>query len=195
MKLFSPGYNTLIIRMARTQLRVNSRINNSTDTIADHLAANYNFTQVTEILQGRDMHSIGVFATSTCSCKSKSHVVTNYALRPCALKDFERSGYGIHSIVPHAPSLGLALTGRMMFDAEGSWQETIARTTLYDTKPAPFHKFSQRLQTFRSPTLSIMATCTCFNIYIVSVMPYTASYFACLPMISTSFVSRQPSSY
>ena len=65
----SPGYNTLIIRMARTQLRVNSCINNSIDTIADHLAVNYNFTQVTEILQGRDMHSIGVFVTSTCSCK------------------------------------------------------------------------------------------------------------------------------
>ena len=84
---------------------------------------------------------------------------------------------GIHSIVPHAPSLGLALPGRMMFDAEGSWQETTALTTLYDTKPAPFHKFSQRLQTFRSPTLSIMARCTCFNTYIVSVMPCTASYF------------------
>ena len=30
---------------------------------------------------------------------------------------------------------------------------------------------------FRAPTLSIVARCTCFNTYIVSVMPYTASYF------------------
>ena len=64
-----------------------------------------------------------------------------------------------------------------MFNEEGSWQETAALTTLFDIRPAPFHKFSQRLQTFRSPTLSILARCTCFNTYIVSVMPYTASYF------------------
>ena len=49
--------------------------------------------------------------------------------------------------------------------------------TLYDIKPAPFQKFAQRLQLFRAPTLSIVARCTCFNTYIVSVMPYTASYF------------------
>ena len=102
--------------------------------------------------------------------------LTNYAPRPCAIKHLEMSGYGIHSIVPHAPSLGLALTGRMMLDVEGSWQETSSPTTLYDIKPAPFNKFSQRLQAFRSPTLSSMARCTCFNTYIVSVLPYTASY-------------------
>ncbi len=168
----NPGYNTLIIRMARTRLRIHPCSDNSADTVADHLVVNYNFTQVTDILQGRDMHSVG-----ECSCKSKSHVVTNFALRPSALKDLELSGYGIYALVPHAPSLGLALTGRVMFNEEGSWQETAELTTLLDIRPAPFQKFSQRLQTFRAPTLSIIARCTCFNTYIVSVMPYTASYF------------------
>ena len=54
----NPGYNTLVIRMARTRLRIHPSSDNSTDTVADHLAVNYNFTQVTEILQGRDMHSV-----------------------------------------------------------------------------------------------------------------------------------------
>ena len=123
------------------------------------------------------MHSVGAFATATCSCKSKSQVVTNFALRPAALKNLEQSGYGIHAIAPCAPSLGLALIGRVQFNEEGVWQDTPEPVTLYDTKPAPFQKSSQRLQTFRAPTLSIVARCTCFNTYIVSVMPYTASYF------------------
>ena len=118
-----------------------------------------------------------MFATSTCSCKSKSQVVTNFALRPAALSHIEQSGYGIHAIAPCAPSLGLALTGRVMFNEEGAWRDTPELATLYDIKPAPFQKFSQRLQLFRAPTLSIVARCTCFNTYIVSVMPYTASYF------------------
>ena len=64
-----------------------------------------------------------------------------------------------------------------MFNEEGAWQDAPELVTLYDIKPAPFQKFSQRLQLFRAPTLSIVARCTCFNTYIVSVMPYTASYF------------------
>ena len=123
------------------------------------------------------MHSVGAFATSACSCKSKSQVVTTFALRPAALKNLEQSGYGIHAIAPFAPSLGLALTGRVKFNEEGDWQDAPELATLYDIKPAPFQKFSQRLQVFRAPTLSIVARCNCFNTYIVSVMPYTASYF------------------
>ena len=173
----SPGYNTLIVRMARPRLRNATDRSRQVETVADHLVVNYNFAQVQDILQGRHMHSVGVFATSTCSCKSKSQVVTNFALRPAALKNLEQSGYGIHAIAPFAPSLGLALTGRVMFNEEGAWQDTPELATLYDIKPAPFQKFSQRLQVFRAPTLSIVARCTCFNTYIVSVMPYTASYF------------------
>ena len=173
----NPGYNTLIVRMARPRLRDLTNASRLVETVADHLVVNYNFAQVKDILQGRHMHSVGAFATATCSCKSKSQVVTNFALRPAALKNLEQSGYGIHAIAPCAPSLGLALIGRVQFNEEGVWQDTPEPVTLYDTKPAPFQKFSQRLQTFRAPTLSIVARCTCFNTYIVSVMPYTASYF------------------
>ena len=173
----NPGYNTLIVRMARPRLRDLTNASRLVETVADHLVVNYNFAQVKDILQGRHMHSVGAFATATCSCKSKSQVVTNFALRPAAMKNLEQSGYGIHAIAPCAPSLGLALIGRVQLNEEGVWQDTPEPVTLYDTKPAPFQKFSQRLQTFRAPTLSIVARCTCFNTYIVSVMPYTASYF------------------
>ena len=114
-----PGYNTLILRMARPRLRDQTSGSRQVETIADHLVANYNFAQVRDILQGRHMHSVGAFATSTCSCKSKSQIVTNFALRPAALKNLEQSGYGIHAIVPCAPSLGLALTGRVKFNEDG----------------------------------------------------------------------------
>ena len=83
----------------------------------------------------------------------------------------------IHSVVPQAPSLGLALVGRAMLDEQGDWQNVATPITLYDVKPAPFQKFQSRLQAFKSPTLSIMARCTCFNTFIINVMPYTASYF------------------
>ena len=99
-----PGYNTLIVRMARSRLRNSTDESRQVETVADHLVANYNFTQVQDVLQGRRIHSVGVFATSACSCKSKSQVVTNFALRPAALRNLEQSGYGIHAIVPFAPS-------------------------------------------------------------------------------------------
>ena len=174
---YNPGYNTLIVRMARPRLRDRTSASRLVETVADHLVVNYNFAQVKDILRGRHMHSVGAFATASCSCKSKSQVVTNFALRPAATKSLEQSGYGIHAIAPCAPSLGLALVGRVQLNEEGVWKDTPEPETLYDTKPAPFKKFSQRLQTFRAPTLSIVARCTCFNTYIVSVMPYTASYF------------------
>ena len=161
----SPGYNTLIVRMARPRLRDLTNTSRRVETVADHLVVNYNFAQVKDILQGRDMHSVGAFPASTCSCKSKSQVVTNFALRPAALKNLEQSGYGIHAIAPCAPSLGLALTGRVQFNEEGAWQDAPELATLYDIKPAPFQKFSQRLQTFRAPTLSIVARCTCYALY------------------------------
>ena len=76
------------------------------------------------------------------------------------------------------PSLGLALTGRTVLNDQGSWQDVPLPAAFYDIiKPAPFQKFSDRLQAFRSPTLSVMARCTCFNTFIISVMPYIASYF------------------
>ena len=159
----NPGYNTFVVGLARARLRTHAGLDNSTDTVADHLAVNFNYDQIMDILQGRNMHSVGAFAAATCSCKSKSQVVSNFALRPLALRDRD--------------PWDLALTGRVMFNEDGLWQDTSDFTSLQDLKPAPFNKFSQRLQMFKAPTLSIMARCTCFNTYVVSVMPYTASYF------------------
>ena len=41
----------------------------------------------------------------------------------------------------------------------------------------PFRKLLDRLKSFCRPTLSIIARCTGFNTFILSVMPYTISYF------------------
>ncbi len=87
------GYNTLIVRVARAKLRTNTHAEAVSATVADHLAVNYSFSQAVEILQGRETHCVGAFATASCSCKSKSHVVTNYALRPSAISLLEKSGY------------------------------------------------------------------------------------------------------
>ena len=43
--------------------------------------------------------------------------------------------------------------------------------------PAPCKKYQQRIDTFRGATLSVTARCTAYNTFIISVMPYTASYF------------------
>ena len=45
------------------------------------------------------------------------------------------------------------------------------------TTTGPFRKLLDRLKSFRRPTLSIIARCTGFNTFILSVMPYTISYF------------------
>ena len=140
------------------------------------MVINLSFSQAVEVLQGRDTHGIGAFAAASCACKSKSHLVTHFALRPGALSLLERAGYGIHSVSPQAPSLGVALIGGLTFDGPGYWQIVTPPSSLGDFKAPPF-QFQSRLHAFKAPTLSIMARCTCFNTYIVSVMPYTISYF------------------
>ena len=50
-----------------------------------HLAINLNFEQGHEVGHGRQIHTIGSFSTIQCSCKSKSHIVTNFPMRPRAL--------------------------------------------------------------------------------------------------------------
>ena len=131
-----PGFNTVIVRLARPSLRTSAHVNRGALTVADHLIVNYSFSQAVEKLQGRDSHGFGAFASANCACKSKSQVVTNSPLRPMAMCSLEQSGYGIHSIVPQAPFLGLALMGRTMLNDQGEWQEVSQPMTLYDTKPA-----------------------------------------------------------
>ena len=96
-------------------------------------------------------------------------------MRPCALSSIEKAGYGVHAVTASAPALGLTLFGRTAFDEQGAW--TVCSPPTSPSKPAPFQKFQQRLRSFSAPTLSIMAKSTCFNTYILSVMPETASYF------------------
>ena len=170
-----PGYNTLVVRITRwplTPLPVEPE-----DPSKQHLAINLNFEQSREVGHGRQMHTIGSFSNIHCSCKSKSHIVTNFPMRPYALSGIEKAGYGVHAVTASAPALGLTLFGRMAFDEQGAWAECSPPTSLRESKPAPFQKFQQRLRSFSTPTLSIIARSTCFNTYILSVMPYTASYF------------------
>ena len=172
-----PGYNIAIVRLAGPMSQRNDAHNKVSATVAEHLLANYSFDQSREIRQGREVHSTLAFVKAKCSCKSKSHVVTNYPLRASALCKLERSTYGIQSITSHAPSLGLALCGRWTITEQGSWKEVQPPDSWKEMVPAPCKKYQQRIDTFRGATLSVTARCTAYNTFIISVMPYTASYF------------------
>ena len=172
-----PGYNIAIVRLAGPVSQRNDAHNKVSATVAEHLLANYSFDQSREIRQGREVHSTLAFVKAKCSCKSKSHVVTNYPLRASALCKLERSTYGIQSITSHAPSLGLALCGRWTITEQGSWKEVQPPDSWKEMVPAPCKKYQQRIDTFRGATLSVTARCTAYNTFIISVMPYTASYF------------------
>ena len=146
-----PGYNTLVVRMTRwplTPLPVEPE-----EPSKMHLAINLNFEQGHEVGHGRQIHTIGSFSTIQCSCKSKSHIVTNFPMRPCALSSIELAGYGVHAVAASAPALGLTLFGRTAFD-DHAWTVCSPPTSLRESKPAPFQKFQQRLRSFSAPTLS-----------------------------------------
>ena len=87
-----PGYNSLVIRFA--QWPVTNLPQGANENEATHFALNVSYAQGVDIIHGFDMHKIGFFAAMSCSCKSKSHIVTNVRLRPLALAFAERSGYG-----------------------------------------------------------------------------------------------------
>ena len=123
------------------------------------------------------MHRLGSFATLGCNCKSKSHILCNAALRSLALRKIEATRFGIQAIRPHAPSLGLALEGRVQLLEDGSFDHAAPCKHLEEFNPAPARKMFDRLKSFSRPTLSIVARCTGYNTFILSVMPYTLSYF------------------
>ena len=85
--------------------------------------------------------------------------------------------FGIQAIRPHAPSLGLALEGRVQLLEDGSFDHAAPRTHLDEFNPAPARKMFDRLKSFSRPTLSIVARCTGYNTFILSVMPFSLSYF------------------
>ena len=123
------------------------------------------------------MHRLGAFATLECTCKSKSHILCNVELRPLALRRIEASRFGIQAIRSHAPSLGLALEGRFHFLEDGSFGRAAPRMNLEEFNPAPARKMFDRLKSFSRPTLSIVARCIGYNTFILSVMPFSLSYF------------------
>ena len=172
-----PGYNVAVLRLVKPAHTVTMETSKEASNSAGHLLANYSFAQSSDILRGIEVHSTLAFVCIKCACKSKSHVVTNFRLRPGALRLLDKSAYGIHAIAPHAPSLGLALTGRWEIAKGGVWKETQLANTWKETVPAPYQKYQRRITSFKEASLSIIARCTAYNSFIVSVMPYTASYF------------------
>ena len=137
------------------------------------MVAVYTFQQIKEMNEGSHMHRLGSFAALSCACNCKSHILCNAALRSLALRKVESTRFGIQAIRPHAPSLGLALEGRFQFLEDGS----APRTHLDEFNPAPARKMFDRLKSFSRPTLSILARCTGYNTFILSVMPFSLSYF------------------
>ena len=98
-------------------------------------------------------------------------------LRSLALRRIEATRFGIQAIRSHAPSLGLALEGRFQLLDDGSFDRAAPRMNLEEFNPAPARKMFDRLKSFSRPTLSIVARCTGYNTFILSVMPFSLSYF------------------
>ena len=120
---------------------------------------------------------MGAFAKGKCNCKSKTHVLTNYKMRPHGVTCLEKSGFGLQSLVGKAPALGLALAGRWVFDNSGCYQYYQQSSGIEEYVATPFKRLHDRLKSFQQPTLSIMSRCIGFNTFILSVMPYTMSFF------------------
>ena len=102
------------------------------------------------------------------------------AMLHCDLWPYEELkplGLVFRPLGPHAPSLGLALEGRVQLLEDGSFDHAVPRMHLDEFNPAPARKMFDRLKSFSRPTLSIVARCTGYNTFILSVMPFSLSYF------------------
>ena len=143
-----PGYNTVVARLSTRP----GRTRPSQDSHpASHVVALYTYQQLLEILNGRDLHQLGAFATCSCSCKSRSNVLTNWPL-----------GNG-----NQGPLVGINPGW-----APGLWSwKTVSILCIAGYAK----KLSDRLKSFSRPTLSVVARCTGFNTFILSVMPHSMS--------------------
>ena len=168
------GYNTVLVRKG---LQSDSTQRGSRPQTYHCMAAVYTYQQIQEMAEGRHMHCLGAFAAVGCACKSKSHILCNSALRSLAMRTVESTRFGVQAISPHAPSLGLALQGRFQLQEDGCFTPVTPGLHLDEFNPAPARKMFDRLKSFSRPTLSIMARCTGYNTFILSVMPYSMSYF------------------
>ena len=169
-----PGYNTVVVRVGKCATEPNGG-GHSEHCVC--IAGVFAYQQVRDICTGLHMHHLGAFATVGCRCKSKSNILTNVHLRTGAIRKIEASGFGVQAICAKAPSLGLALVGRYELDAKGQFILAESPQALGNFNAGPFRKLVDRLKSFSRPTLSITARCTGFNTFILSVMPYTISYF------------------
>ena len=169
-----PGYNTVIVRIG-SEAAVPGEQNPMAPRSC--MVCVLTYQQVQDINAGREMHQLGAFAKVKCKCKSKSNIIVNAPLGARSLHKVETSGFGVQAICPIAPSLGLALLGRCELDANGEFVPVEPPQGLNNVNAGPFRKLCDRLKSFYRPTLSITARCTGFNTFILSVMPYTISYF------------------
>ena len=168
------GYNTVLVRKGTP---LDPSPNEHGLQQYNCMVAVYTFQQINEMNEGSHMHRLGSFAALSCACKSKSHILCNAALRSLALRKVESTRFGVQAIRPHAPSLGLALEGRVQILEDGSFAQVVPCTHLNEFNPAPARKMFDRLKSFSRPTLSILARCTGYNTFILSVMPFSLSYF------------------
>ena len=169
-----PGYNTVIVRIGSK-----AAVPGEQNPMAPRscMACVLTYQQVQDISAGREVHQLGAFAKVKCECKSKSNIIVNAPLSVRSLHKVETSSFGVQAICPIAPSLGLALLGRWELDDHGVFVPVEPPQGLNDVNTGPFRKLCDRLKSFYRPTLSITARCTGFNTFILSVMPYTISYF------------------
>ena len=169
-----PGYNTVVVRVGPACPQSGDAV---TPELNQCIVGIFAYQQILDIRAGLQMHQLGAFATIGCKCKSKSNILINMTLRNRAVQKVEESGFGVQAICAKAPSLGLALVGRYEFDGEGNFVRVEVPHGLDNYNAGPFRKLLDRLKSFSRPTLSIIARCTGFNTFILSVMPYTISYF------------------
>ena len=168
-----PGYNTVVVRVGSA---VMPNKDSSMLSIYHCYVGIFAFQQIQDVRTGRSMHHLGAFATIGCKCKSKCNILTNMALRSGALRKIEDSGFA-QAICAKAPSLGLALVRRYELTSEVDLGKMEVPWGLDNYNIGPFRKLLDRLKSFCRPTLSIIARCTGFNTFILSVMSYTISYF------------------
>ena len=158
------GYNTVLVRKGTL---ADASPNEQRPQQFHCMVAVCTFQQINDMNEGSHMHRLGSFAALNCGCKSKSHILCNVALRSLALRKVESTRFGIKAIRPHE--------GRFQLVEDGNFAQVAPRT--YEFNPAPARKMFDRLKSFSRPTLSILARCTGYNTFILSVMPFSLSYF------------------
>ena len=112
-----PGRCTLVVRISTADIEHRAPEASQRNL---HICVNLSYAQARDILSGTAMHEATALLAGSCSCKSKSCVVTNYDLGPIFLKTLDDTRYGAQSIIDQAPALGLALLARRFIRSTGN---------------------------------------------------------------------------